>query len=232
MHRTAFLSKLTVLALVACGPVACNSNDPTPTTPGNRAPTITIGGSAAFGIAQITTFVFSASASDPDANPVSVTWTFGDGTTGAGTTVWKTFASAGPREIVATVKDHLGATTTSNILAVTVGSAEGTWSGTIDLAACGAGTKPVEATLSQSGSAITGTVSLPEGLCSSSPGTMSIGSSDPGRMFGSGAVRLHVVIPPSIDVSFEGQMATTGQQITGTLQGSDPSGMAFTLTRQ
>lgn len=218
--------------LLACGAVACGDDEATPTAPANQPPTIIISSSASFGIAQLTTFVFTATAADPDGNPISVTWSVGDDASGAGTTLWKTFSTAGTVDVVASARDHTGATTMSNVVTVTVGSATGTWSGTIDLAACEAGTKPVTATLSQAGSAITGTVSLPEGLCSPSSGTASIGPEEPGRMFGSGAMRIRVVVTPTVDVSFEGQMDITGQQVTGTLQGSEPSGMPFTLTKQ
>jgi hypothetical protein len=130
------------------------------------------------------------------------------------------------------VKDHLGVTAASNVVSVTVGSASGTWSGTVDLSACEAGSKPITAELSQTASTITGTVSLPEGLCSSASGSSPIGSAEPGQMLGSGGVRFRVVIPPAIDVSFEGQMDATGLKLTGTLQGTDPSGLTFTLDKQ
>ena len=219
-----------IAILLACGTAACD-DDP-PTTPDNRAPQIAITASGSFGIAQLTTFVFTASVADPDGNPVTVTWSFGDGTSSAGTTVWKRFSDPGTIEAVATVKDHLGVTAASNVLSVTVGSVSGTWSGTVDLTACEAGSKPVTAELVQTGSTITGTVSLPEGLCSSASGSAAINTAEPGQMLGSGAARFRVVIPPAIDVSFEGQMDTTGLKLTGTLQGTDPSGLPFTLEKQ
>jgi hypothetical protein len=220
------------LLLLAFVTAACGDTE-APTSPGaNQAPSISISSSTAFGIAQLTTFTLTATASDPDGHPVAVTWTFSDGTTAAGTTVWRTLPVAATIDVVATVRDHLDATTTSNTVTIVVGTAAGDWSGTIDLSACEASTKTVTATLAQSGSAITGVIRFPEGLCETTGGVASIDGEDPGRIFAAGAVRLHAVAPPSIDVWFEGQVDATAMQISGTLQGTEPSGMPFALIRQ
>src|SRR5204863_10170774 len=128
----------------------------------------------------------------------------------------------------ATATDHLGASSTSNAISVTVTTLSGEWSGTIDLSACEAGTKPISASLSQAGVAVTGVVSLPEGFCSPSPVTATIGAADKGRLSGGGAVHLHLVAS-GFDTSFDGQMDTAGQTIAATLQSGDLSGLTITL---
>lgn len=223
--------RCTLLPLLAFGVAGCGDDDEPITAPGNQAPAILISTNASFGIAQLTTFTFGAAVSEPDGNPVTITWTFTDGTTGRGANLWRTFPVAGTIEVTATATDHLGASG-SNTVTVTVGSASGDWAGTIDLSSCDAGEKPMSAAMTQTGGAITGTLTFPEGLCSSTPITRPILQDDGTRMFASGAVRLHVALPGWPDASFQGQLATPGDQITGTFEGTDPLGLTFTLDRQ
>jgi hypothetical protein len=218
--------------LLACAVAGCdNDSDVTPVTPGpNQSPAIAIASNTTFGIVDITTFAFNASAADPDGNPVTVTWSFTDGTTAAGLNVWRTFPSAITIDATATVRDHTGATATSNVLTLTVGTGTGTWSGTIDLSSCDAGTKAMVATLTQSRATLSGSVSFPAGLCTATPGTTTIGA-DAGRILTSGAVKISGRVGSS-DVAVDGQMTTTGQEINGTVQVGDRTGIPFTLTRQ
>jgi PKD repeat protein len=230
MNRNA--TRLALIALLAFGSTGCDDNDPITNPGGNQAPLITISSNSTFGMAQITTFAFTAAVVEPNANPVSVKWTFSDGTVANGNNVWRRFEEPGSYEVFATATDHLGSSTNSTTGTFVVGTASGEWSGEMDLGPCGAGAKPISALLSQSGSVLTGTVSMPEGMCSSSGGTATIGSGDPGRVFGSGAVRLHIVVPGSVDASLAGQMGTDANTITGTLEDANASGISFTLNRQ
>ncbi len=71
-----------------------------------------------------------STSSDPDGSISNYAWTFGDGTTGAGATVSKTYASSGTRTVSLTVTDNGGATgSASQSVTVTEPS-----SGGIDLA--------------------------------------------------------------------------------------------------
>lgn len=62
--------------------------------------------------------------SDPDGNITSYAWNFGDGTTGSGVTVNKTYASAGTRTVTLTVTDNGGASSSTS-QSVTVSSSTG-----------------------------------------------------------------------------------------------------------
>jgi hypothetical protein len=73
---------------------------------------------------------------------------------------------------------------------------------------------------------------MPEGLCSSPGGTATIGDGNAGQVFGSGSVRLRVVVPGAIDAALAGQMSTNTNTITGTLEDANASGIPFTLNRQ
>jgi hypothetical protein len=183
-------------------------------------------------MAQITTFAFAASVLEPNADPVTVKWTFSDGAVVNGNNVWRRFTEPGSYEAFATVTDHLGTSANSATATFVVGSASGDWSGEIDLGPCGGGTKPISASLSQSGAVLTGTVSMPEGLCSSPGGTATIGGGNAGQVFGNGSVRLRVVVPGAIDAALAGQMSTNTNTITGTLEDANASGIPFTLNRQ
>ena len=80
-------------------------NNP-PVTPTNRAPIAVI--AAGISAATVNTFLnFDASpSSDPDGDPLSYTWSFGDGTpTASGVTTAHTFSSAGTYTVTLTVSD-------------------------------------------------------------------------------------------------------------------------------
>ena len=63
--------------------------------------------------------VFTALATDPESQPLTYLWNFGDGTTGAGTPVGKTFAAPGAYTVIVTATDAQGVSATAS-LAVTV----------------------------------------------------------------------------------------------------------------
>ena len=99
----------------------------TPSGPSNAAPTASFtmspGGAA---VASATVLTFTASGSDPNGDPVSFAWQFGDGQTGSGQTVTHSFASAGAFNVVLTATDGKGGSTSANNT-VTVKSLTGTW---------------------------------------------------------------------------------------------------------
>ncbi len=232
------------MALLAGVFAACGSS---PTSPGsggtggggggggstNRAPVVSATASATFGIAQLTTFSFNSSTSDPDGDAVTVSWNFGDGTAASGNSATHTYTAGGTYNVVATASDSKGASTPSSNVTVTVGGMTGTWTGTINLSFCLPGvTKTSAATLTQAGGIVTGTVTLPQGLCSFAPGTAVTDPAEPGTISATGAVRIRVKIPPFTDVYFQGQMDSSGRTISGGLVGSGHNGTPFVWNKQ
>ena len=71
-----------------------------PTPPPNGPPSVSAGGPYTGTVGQAINFV--ATASDPDGDTLSVTWDFGDGTTGNGVAPTHTYGSSGP--FTATIK--------------------------------------------------------------------------------------------------------------------------------
>lgn len=113
------------ISLVRCGSDSTNPAGPTTTT--NRPPTATATVSpAGVPIASATVVTFTASGSDPDGQPVSFSWQFGDGATASGATVSHTFATAGSYNVVLTASDGQGGSVTVGT-AVTVKSMTGSW---------------------------------------------------------------------------------------------------------
>ncbi len=107
-------------------------------------------------------------ASDPDGDPLTYTWTFGDGQTATGVTTKHTFAASGTFAVKVSVADKKVSVEAPPV-EVTVKSATGEWGGS---------RYGARATLSHSGSAITGSYTDQFG-----PGALSAGKvSAPGRM--------------------------------------------------
>jgi glucose/arabinose dehydrogenase/chitodextrinase len=76
----------------------------------NRAPIASFRASLrSGGVPLVVSFDASAS-TDPDGNALTYSWDFGDGTTGLGRTIQKTFTKAGKFSVVLTVRDSNGAT--------------------------------------------------------------------------------------------------------------------------
>jgi len=233
LHHLPLLIGVMSVGAGGCGGGGGGGNPNTPSPNSNRSPTVAISASRTFGIAQLTTFAFNATASDPDGDSVTIAWNFGDGTASSGTSVTKKYTNGGSLTVVATASDSKGASSVSGPLSVTVGSMTGTWSGTVDLDVCLSGVvKPVTAILKQTGGSISGTVTLSQGLCSFRPGTAKTDPAEPGTINGNGDVRIRVKIPPFTDVYFEGRMDSTGRRITGGLKGSGHRGTPFVLNKK
>lgn len=110
-------------------PVAIATPAPTPTPqPANRPPTATI-----FDWQPRTTAVvggthvgFGARGSDPDDDPLSFKWDFGDGTTDSGEALFHIFQQAGNFNVRLTVSDGRGGTDHDDVL-VRARRIEGEW---------------------------------------------------------------------------------------------------------
>jgi hypothetical protein len=163
---------------------------PTPTPPpsttvappANRAPVITAATvSPASGISTLTTFAFSAIASDPDGDAITYSWDFDNRTSSnsAGASVVYNNANTVTYRPVLTVRDSQGATasTTLSVRSVSIG---GTWQGTLDGI-------PITATMTQYvGGIVDGTWQMP-----SIGGVGEIGpAGEPGKIQANGSVEL------------------------------------------
>lgn len=76
-------------------------------------------------IAGVTQVGFTASGSDPEGDPLSYSWDFGDGGTATGPSAVHVFPRTGEQRVTLTVRDGLASTTLS--VTVTVGTLFGTW---------------------------------------------------------------------------------------------------------
>ncbi|HET8645570.1 MAG TPA: PKD domain-containing protein [Vicinamibacteria bacterium] len=89
---------------------ACGDEGGGPPTGGtaNRAPTATIAVSRSTTLAQVMTVSFQATGSDPDGDPVTYAWNFGDGGSASGASVSRLFANPGSFNVTLTVTDGRG----------------------------------------------------------------------------------------------------------------------------
>ncbi len=178
-------------------------------------------------ISGVTTMSFTATASDPEGDPLEYTWEFGDGQTAAGPAATHVYASPGAFAVKIRVTDGLKSTTASG--SVTVRSLTGTWRLATDVSAYVS-----EYHLQQSGQNLSATMVLagPFGgnLHSSNPGLVT----DPRTLhltYPSGPSCVALDCPCGFTLS--GQAAADLQSISGTLtcQGCGCGG-AITLLRQ
>jgi hypothetical protein len=89
----------------------------------------------------------------------------------------------------------------------------------------------LSATLTQNQTTVTGSIGLPEGLCSFSGGTAVTDPAEPGRIDANGNVQIHIKIPPFTDVTLRGTIDQSGRRISGGLYGSGHNGTPVTLTK-
>lgn len=207
------------------------SPSPTP-TPANHAPTISsIAVAPASGIAQLSQFTMSATATDADGDALTYSWDLGDGRTASGTSTQAVYQANGQMTVRLTVQDSKAATV-SDTRTLSVGGMTGEWVGTVDVTVCANVIKPMTASLQQNGTIVTGTISLPNGLCRFDGGTAVTDPAEPGKINAAGAVEIRVKVPPFTDVYLRGNLDGSGGRLTGGLFGSGHNGTPVVLTRQ
>ena len=222
-----FLPIAALLVLSACGGESAStpispSTPLTPSTPvaSNRAPIFaSVSVSPAFGISQVTTFTMSATASDPDGDPLTYRWDFGDGQTATGQFFTKTYSGTGVAVVGVTATDSRNGSA-SETRTITVGSMSGHWVGSIP------GFTNLTLDFQQTGTVVTGTFT---------DGAGNAARTDPaqqGRIDGSGNVELRWKIAVFNDPTFRGQMDQSGRRITGGVFGSGFNGQPFEMTKQ
>ncbi|PYR77060.1 MAG: hypothetical protein DMF86_10570 [Acidobacteria bacterium] len=218
-----------VVSLPGCGSGGGGSGgtgNPTTPTPTNHSPQITaISASPAFGIAGLTVFTINATATDPDGDPVTYSWTFG-GRTFSGASASTTLSGEGTQTAALTVSDSKGATA-SDQRSVTVGNMTGTWVGTV--ADCGS----FNLTLIQTGGTVTGTFVMPNKWCNVPAGsTGKTDPAEPGTIDANGNMQIRLKIGVFLDSYFRGVMDSTGRRVAGGMFNSGFTGQTTTLVKQ
>src|SRR5262245_36855794 len=108
---------------------ACGKGGGSPAAPsrGNGMPTVTVNATpSTTALAASTVVTFTASATDPDGDPLTYNWAFGDGEAGSGASVTHVYRSAGTYNATVTVTDGKGGSATA-AAPVVVRSLNGRW---------------------------------------------------------------------------------------------------------
>lgn len=188
-----------------------------PTPPANKVPVISnVAVTPVFGVAQLTTFTYSASASDPDNDPVTYQWDLlGTARTGSSGTI--IFPGDANGSVRVTVTDGKGGSATDS-RSVTVGSMAGRWTGS------GVILGDFSMQLTQTGPVVTGSIT-------NVLGTGNTPSDLPGSIDSLGVLQIRLKQAPFIDYTFKGQMDQSGRRVTGTIHGSGFNGQAFYMDK-
>jgi PKD domain len=219
---------LLLASLAACG--SKSTPDGPSNTPTNHNPTVgSFSVSPSFGISQLTSFLFNATATDPDGNPVSYQWRVGSLTFNT-QNVTTMLTGDGQQAVTLTVSDGQGgsATSTGNL---TLGTMTGTWTVTLNTtnAPCGSFT----ATLTQTGTTVTGTFAFPTTFCNATAGSEGrTDPAEPGTIDAQGNVQIRIKVDPFIDFTIRGVMDNTGRKVTGGAFSSGFNGDDITMTKQ
>ncbi|MGB7157671.1 MAG: DNRLRE domain-containing protein [Tepidisphaeraceae bacterium] len=88
----------------------------------NRAPVANASANQTSGNTPLVVNFSAAGSTDPDGDSLTYSWNFGDGTTGAGLNVQKTYANAGTYNAVLTVSDGRGGSNSSDPITITAGN--------------------------------------------------------------------------------------------------------------
>jgi hypothetical protein len=206
--------------LIGLGVVAVGAGVYLATKEGNKAPTVGgVTASPTTGLQGATSISFSAQASDPNNDALTYDWNFGDGSTGSGATVTKTYTTSGTMAVSVTVKDPKGLSATGNA-SVTIRSLAGTWRGNIT----GGTVFNTVVTLTHTGSTIAGSYT-------DQFGSTTAGPVNGGSVASPNTVRFQVNPACCVPFTFAGTASGDLNTISGTVNGSGFVNAPWTLTR-
>lgn len=218
----AMMASVTVSACGGSGDKNTTPTSPTPPTPtpqANRSPVInSLSVTPTFGIAQITAFSFSGTASDPDGDQVSYSWDIA-GNPSSNNSVTITFSAGGTGQAKLTVSDGKGGTTTDSRTFI-VGTMAGTWRGFLNGV-------PITVTLTQpTAGLITGTWSQTAGSGILDPATVN-------KIDAAGNVTMRFKVSQGSfnDFTITGTLDQTGARFVGVANGSGFNGSPVVLTK-
>jgi hypothetical protein len=173
----------------------------------------TIGASpSATGMAGITTYTFTAQgASDPDNDPLTYSWNFGDSGSGSGSSTSHVYASAGTFSVTLTVSDGKHTVTAPSATVTVARSMAGAWTGGVEPGF----NDPFTLNLTQSGTSLGGSEVFSGGTISGLTGTVS-GTTYPATV---NFAVTYSFTGTSISVTdrFTGTTDATGSTMTGTM---------------
>lgn len=175
-----------------------------------------------FGIAMLTSFAMTASATDPDGDSVTFDWDLGDGSRASGAGVSKTYLTGGLATITLTISDGRGGTATDR-RTITVGSLGGSWAGTQNFGGNNNQTSTMQ--LTQVGGVVTGTMVLGGFAGRTDPAQL-------GRIDSNGSFEIRWKVDPFLDFTMRGQMDPSGNRISGGTFGSGFAGEPFSYDKR
>jgi hypothetical protein len=183
------------------------------------------------GMAGVTSFsISSQGASDPDNDPLTYDWNFGDGTTGSGQTATKVYAAAGTFSVSLTVSDGKN-TVTAPAASVTVArNMAGTWTGATEPGF----TSAVSVTLTQSGTTLGGSMTFSGGLSGTVTGltgTVS-GTTYPTTATFTTPQFTVTGFPGTFSIRFSGPTDAAGNTMTGTISSTSTALQPPTINAQ
>lgn len=186
--------------------------------PKNKPPVAgTVTTSPAVGLAAVTPIAFSAQgASDPDNDPLTYTWDFGDGGSASGQSVTHVYNAAGTFNVSVRVSDEKETATATGT--ATVRSLAGTWTGNLD----GRADTFFTFNIAQSGTTLSGNYSDPVNGAGALTGSVSA----PLR------VNMTHTIPEFIPGTWSGNLDADLNRITGTVVWFVGGPRTFTLVRR
>ena len=193
---------------------------------GNGAPTVAgVTASPSTALQNATSVSFSVQANDPDGDPLTYSWDFGDGASATGQTATHVYTTSGSFTVKATARDEKNSS--NGQTTVTVRDLSGAWAATTVGSVFGDITEVYA--LTQTGTSVAGSVSAAAGAS----GTFPAGSVSSGSLRdGSPRVTFTVAHTGFTPYTFTGNPDPDVNTLVGVFNGSGYSNQPVTVTRR